>query len=183
MDISRVRVANSFIIAVFILANHTVYLWYVAAMHISLEILNRQPLYWQHSYKLYNFIFWIYELVLLERLRTYFFPVPTEWILNVAEHLFFGIIICLKIYIYTALFGKKINLSRKKRALIAFGVFNCIGLFNEVFQNDIAGRSLFVFIPDSIKDIQVNLLGAFVFAVAVWCRINWLKRNDHTGMA
>lgn len=142
---------------------HMVYLWYIAAMHFSLETLNRKQLYLQHSYKFYNCIFWVYELVLLERLRSRFFSEQTEWLLNCAEHLFFGIIICIKIYIYTAVFSKESAWQRWRRGLAAFLVFNMIGVLNEIFQNDLAGRKLVVFIPDSIKDMQMNLIGAVIF--------------------
>jgi len=177
MNIRQVRIASMFLATIITIWGSIEFCWYVAAMQSSLEILNRQAIYLQHRYKLYNFIFWAYSLVLLERLRTTHFSAPTEWMINCAEHLFFGIIVCVKVYIYTAVFTKHSKHTRWKRALIAFSIFNLIGLFNEIFQNQLGNRSLFVFIPDSIKDIQMNLMGAVVFMLAVLCRIGWLKRN------
>lgn len=175
MTITHARITNLIIIIILSASGHIVYGWYLAAMHFSLEVLNRQQLYLGHAYRFYNSIFVLYEMVLLARMRTFFFAENMEWLINCAEHLCFGIIICIKIYIYTAIFGNKQHLSRRKRGIIAFALFNLVGVFNEVFQNNLASRSLLVFIPDSIKDMQVNLVGAFVFALAVWCRIYHLK--------
>jgi hypothetical protein len=176
MTINHIRFLNIVFVVFFITTAMHSFLWYIAVMHLSLEILNSRHLYLQHQYKLYNFIFWAYSLVLLERLRTSHLSETTEWVINCAEHLFFGIIICIKVYIYTTVFSKASKATRWKRAMIAFALFNIIGLFNEVFQNSLGNRSLFVFIPDSIKDIKMNLLGAAVFMMAVLCRISWLKR-------
>jgi VanZ family protein len=146
-------------------------------MHLSLELLNRQHKYLQHSYKRYNSIFVLYTGVLLARLRSFHFSDLTEWLINCTEHFLFAIIICIKIYIYTALFGRSNYLSRKKRALIAFIVFNLVGVFNEVFQNELAQRELFIFIPDSIKDLQVNLTGAFVVGLVALGRVRRLRKS------
>ena len=177
MNIQQVRIADILLVLIILTWGSSNFLWYIGAMQVSLEILNKRPLYLQHSYKVYNFIFWIYSLVLLERLRSTYFSETTEWIINCAEHLFFGIIICIKVYIYTAVFTNHTKRTRWHRALISFLLFNIIGLFNEVFQNSLGNRSLFVFIPDSIKDMEMNLLGAAVFMMAVLCRISWLKRK------
>lgn len=167
--------ANCILAIILATSHHLIYGWYLVAMHLSLEVLNRQQQYREHTYRFYNSIFVLYEIVLLARLRSFFFSDTTEWLINCTEHLFFGIIICIKIYIYTALFNNKKDLSRRQRGMIAFALFNLVGVFNEIFQNNLAGRSLLVFIPDSIKDMQVNLVGALVFAMAVWCRIYHVK--------
>jgi VanZ family protein len=64
--------------------------------------------------------------------------------------------------------------------LLAFILFNLIGLLNEVMQNQWGGRSLFVFTADSVKDVCMNLTGAFVFMMAVVWRVWWLRRNVRT---
>lgn len=178
MKITHVRAANCLLAFVFIISGHLVYGWYLAAMHVSLEVLNRQRLYLQHSPGLYNSIFVLYELVLAERLRHFFFSETAEWLINFTEHLLFGIIICTKVYIYTSIFGNRKNLSRWKRGIIAFVIFNLAGVFNEIFQNNLARRKLYVFIPDSVKDIQVNLAGALIFAVAVYYRMCLINRKN-----
>ncbi len=179
MKIIHVRLANILLVAIILYSGKADYCWYVAAMHGSLEILNRQRLYLLQSPKVYNSIFWLYELVLLFRLRTFHFSADAEWLFNCAEHLCFGIIVCTKMYIYTAVFGSSFHLLRLKRGLIAVVLFNCIGVINEVFQNSLAHRMLFVFIEDSLKDMKMNLLGAGVFMVAViWkIRMQNLKRE------
>ena len=177
MNIKAVRFFNLVFIFIMMFAGKTNFLWYIFAMHASLEILNRRKLYLQHAYKFYNFISWAYGLVLLERLRVSHLSESMEWLINCAEHLLFAIIICINVYIYTAVFAKINSLSRWHRSFIAFTIFNIIGLFNEVFQNNMNNRKLFVLIPDSIKDLQMNLLGAAVFLIAVFCKIVWLKRN------
>lgn len=178
MRIQQIRIANILFTGILLITSHPVYIWYITAMHVSLEMLNRKQLYWQQNYTLYNLIFWVYELVLLERLQSCFFSEQTEWLLNCAEHLCFGIVICLKMYVYTAMFIKPAIRQRWIRGAVAFLVFNLTGVFNEIFQNNLAGRSLTTFIPDSIKDIQVNLMGAGVFFIAVLCRIYVLHNNN-----
>ncbi len=177
MKISHIRPANIFLLFI-MFANHGAhYCWYIAAMHISLEILNHRKGYLQQSYKLYNFIFWGYSLVLLERLRSVHFNASAEWLLNCAEHLFFGIVICLKVYIYTAVFTNVTKPTRLKRGVAAFLLFNVIGVVNEVFQNWLSSRNLFVFIADSMKDMGMNIIGATVFFTAVIWRMLWLKKS------
>ncbi|MEO8769488.1 MAG: hypothetical protein ABI402_05370 [Ferruginibacter sp.] len=177
MNIKAVRFLNIIFITIMIIAGKYNFLWYIFAMHASLEILNRRKLYFQHVYKFYNFISWAYGLVLLERLRVSHFSESTEWLINCAEHLLFGIIICINVYIYTTVFTKTNTLTRWHRGFIAFTIFNFIGLFNEIFQNSMNNRNLFVLIPDSIKDIEMNLLGATVFLIAVFCKIGWLRKT------
>jgi hypothetical protein len=182
MTIAQARTINSLLAIILVVTNHLVYGWYLVTMHLSLELLNRQHKYLQHSYKLYNGIFVLYTGVLLARVRRFHFNNNTEWLINCTEHFLFGVVICIKIYIYTALFGSRCHLSRQQRGVIAFTVFNLVGVFNEVFQNELAQRELFILIPDSIKDIQVNLMGSLVFGAVVWGRISWIKygRNNIT---
>lgn len=177
MNINFCKIANIVLIILITASGHLYCLWYVAAMQVSLEILNRQNIYLLHPYKMYNTVFWMYELVLLERLFQHHLSETFEWLLNCAEHLGFGIIICLKIYIYTALFAKQKFLSRWKRGVIAFIFFNIIGIINEIFQNNLSNRSLFVFIDDSVKDIKMNLLGGLIFLIGVAIRKLWLRRG------
>jgi hypothetical protein len=177
MTIIHARVLNGLLATILALSGYLVYGWYLAAMHLSLELLNRQHKYLQHAYKRYNSFFVLYTGVLLARLRSFHFNDLTEWLINCTEHFLFAIIICIKLYIYAALFGQHNYLSRQKRALFAFIVFNLVGVLNEVFQNKLAHRELFIFIPDSIRDLQVNLVGAFVFEMVVFGKVWWLKSS------
>jgi hypothetical protein len=177
MRLIHARIINILLSAVFIISGHYVYCLYLGVMHLSLEVLNRQQLYKTQQYKLYNTLFVLYELVLPLRLRTIFFGEHIEWIINFAEHLLFAIVICIKVYIYTALSITPIKLSRLQRGIIAIIIFNIVGIANEVFQNNIANRYLFEFIPDSIKDIEVNIAGAFTFGIAVYYRVWHISKN------
>lgn len=175
MPIRSVRTANIVLVFLIIASGHLYCLWYVGAMHISLEVLNSQKIYLQHSYKIYNLVFWAYELVLAERLLEHHMPESFEWLLNSAEHIGFGIVICLKIYIYTAIFIKQQHQPRWKRGLLAFALFNAIGVFNEIFQHFLSHRSLFVFSNDSLRDIQMNFVGGLVFLLTLMIKVCWLK--------
>lgn len=176
MTIQLVRAANLILIAVIIALAHYYCLWYVAFMHLSLEVLNRQSVYLLHSFNIYNSIFWAYELVLVERLFQHNVSPAFEWLLNGAEHLGFAVVICLKLYIYTAVFLKRGFLLQQQRALIAVLLFNLIGVCNEVFQNQLCNRPLFVFTTDSGKDVYMNILGSLFFFLLVFIRA---KRIQH----
>ena len=177
MTLQIVRAANCILIAIIIASGRYYCLWYIAFMHLSVEVLNRQRIYLLHAFKIYNCIFWLYELVLAERLFKHSVSEIFEWLLNCAEHLGFGIIICLKIYIYTAVFLKLNVLSRQHRALVAVFLFNLVGVLNEIFQNHLCHRSLFIFIIDSIKDIQMNLIGSVIFFLLVLIRTKRLRQT------
>jgi VanZ family protein len=84
--------------------------------------------------------------------------------INIVEHIFFALIVCLLIS-QLLLFFKKINVNKIQEALLIFTIFNAIGVFNEFFQNIISNRALFIFTPDSIKDIGINLIGSLIFVV------------------
>lgn len=177
MNILQTRLLNIIFVAIMVTNGMATFCWYIVAMQLSLEILNHRKRYLQEQYKVYNFIFYCYSLVLLERLRSTHLSPSTEWLINCGEHLLFGIVICIKVYIYTAVFTMANHATRWKRAIIAFSLFNLIGVCNEIFQNSLCNRSLLIFIPDSIKDMQVNLVGAAIFLLAVYLRITWLHQH------
>ena len=146
-------------------------------MHFSLELLNRLKSYRVYPYKIYNFIFWSYELVLLERLRSgaQHFSMRIENLINVDEHLAFAIIICLQVYVYVTIIGWSFSESRIIKGVTAIICFNIIGLLNEVFQNFIMGRFLLDLIADSKKDIMMNFLGSCLFLFAILFRTIIIK--------
>ncbi|MEO6669842.1 MAG: hypothetical protein ABIN36_10225 [Ferruginibacter sp.] len=78
MSINSIRVFNIIFIFIMLTAGKGNFLWYIIAMHASIELLNRRQSYLKHSNKFYNFIFFAYELVLLERLRNSHFSAHTE---------------------------------------------------------------------------------------------------------
>ncbi len=175
MRIQTIRLLNAIFIALILFTGKYALLYYVVAMHLSLEFLNTRKLYITHSYKLYNFIFWAYEGVLIERFRKLRLSDNTEWWLNNAEHIAFAIIICLKVYIYLSILIFIEDKNRFKRVVITVVLFNLIGLVNEYFQNVLGNRTLFVLIEDSIKDLKMNLIGTTIFLLTALCRIGYLK--------
>ncbi len=177
MNIKVIRLLNCLLTIVLIYFKKTVLLYYVASMHGSLELLNSQQQYLQNAYKIYNSVFWSYELVLTERLRKFKFSQHTEWLLNNAEHIAFAMVICFKIYIYLALFVWKKEVVSWKQLLLVAVIFNLIGLLNEYFQNASSQRPIFLLIDDGIKDIQMNFMGTAIFMLIVLCRIWFLRKT------
>jgi hypothetical protein len=170
MNINIIRILNVIYAVVIAYFGRWDLLWYVGAMHLSLELLNSRPAYFLQPARLYNLIFWSYELVLTERLRGpgQKFSDTIEWLWNCGEHLAFALVICLKVYVYLAVFTGSGKGNILKRALLVALVFNCIGVINEVFQNAITHRSLWFFIADSRKDMVMNALGSMVFLLSVY---------------
>lgn len=66
MPITLIRIANIILGGFIIASGHWYCLWYVSTMHLSLEVLNMRSIYLLQPYKLYNIIFWAYELVLVK---------------------------------------------------------------------------------------------------------------------
>jgi hypothetical protein len=178
MNIKTLRILNILLTLVFIASGHYHLILYIAINQVLLEVLNAQPLYKTHSYKLYNLIFWTYELVLVERLRHFKMNDLTEWWLNNLEHIFFAIVISFMVYLFLAIFWLKKDSQRLLRAVMVAIIFNAIGLINEWNQNYIGRRPMFVFIPDSIKDLKMNLIGTSIFFLTVLCRTWWLKKKQ-----
>jgi len=54
-----------------------------------------------------------------------------------------------------------------QKILFTAVLFNCVGVFNEVFQNILNHRPLLAFIPDSLKDILMNAFGTVLFVLLV----------------
>lgn len=178
MNIKTVRVLNFLLTTVFIVLGKYYLITYVAINQVLLEILNRQPLYRTHPYKWFNLMFWTYELVLVERLRHFKMHPTAEWWLNSLEHVFFALVISFMIYLFLAMLWLKKDSQRLQRAIWVAVIFNAIGLVNEWNQNYIAHRPVFVFIPDSIKDLQMNLIGTTILFLTCLCRIWWLRKKQ-----
>ena len=98
--------------------------------------------------------------IVVNRTRSVKFSLFNEGVVNIAEHGFFALVICLKLFVYVHLFT---SFSFRKKTIFAALLFNSIGVLNEIFQNWLVERSLLVFIADARKDMLVNLLGSFLF--------------------
>jgi VanZ family protein len=179
MHIKTVRILNTILTLVFIAIGKYHFIAYVLINQVLLEVLNAQPLYKTHPYKLYNFVFWTYELVLTERLRHFKMSERAEWWLNSFEHICFALVIGFMLYMLLAIFWLKKDSQRMVRAIAVALLFNLIGLLNELNQNRLANRPIFVFIEDSVKDLKMNLIGTCIFFLTVLCRTWWLKKKSN----
>ena len=166
MTIKIIRVLELIILSIIIFTKSYFLLAYNGVMYIFLEILNSKKVYLnQKNYKIVNALCVGYQLfITINRTRKLNFSKNTEGVINILEHIFFALIVCLLIS-QLLLFFKKINLNKHQEALFVFSVFNAIGVFNEFFQNIISNRTLFIFTPDSMKDIGINLIGSLIFVV------------------
>ncbi len=171
MNIRVVRYLNVLLVLAILSFNKLGLLPYVAVMHFSLEVLNRKTVYLKERARIFNIIFWSYELVLLERLRSFQLSADFEWVLNSIEHLLFAIVICIKIYFYLEAFFLKKSMPKFRNAVYAFILFSALGVLNEYFQNFINNRSLFVLIADSLKDISMNCIGAAIFFLTAFTKL------------
>ena len=180
MNIQLVRLLNCILTLVFVLASKYYLITYIAINQVLLEVLNAQPIYKTHFYKLYNTIFWAYELVLVERLRHFKMNPLAEWWLNNLEHIFFAMVISLLLYILLAIFWLKSETKRFQRLVITVILFNAIGLINEWLQNMMAKRAAFVLLEDGMKDLKMNLIGFCIFILTALCRLLWLSKKSTT---
>ena len=147
-------------------------LYYWSALLVCVSFLNTRKRFKQQPYKWVNLLFFLYMLFIVwERTRHYKFGALTELIINDAEHIFFAVIISLLIALLLTLSFTNTN-SYAKTIVITIVIFNIVGVLNELFQNTIAGRPVFILIPDSQKDILMNLCGSTLFAAI---SLLWVK--------
>ncbi len=175
MSCKQSRLVNIFMILLLLMTGHRQLAWYPLFMQASLEVLNRQATYCRHQCKLYNMLFTGCSFLLLRRVTGWNETIISEYTLNTCEHLFFAVVICIKIYVYIKTISGIPGSARWQPGLIAFFTFTGIGVINEIFQNQLCQRSLFLLIPDSVKDIMVNTIGASIFMAAVLSKIMFTK--------
>jgi hypothetical protein len=151
-------------------------LYYAAVMIGSIEFLNQQKSFRNSpNHKLLNAVFISYlVLIILNRTRHFKCDNFTEGVINIGEHSFFALVICLKLLVYLHLFS---NFSFRLKAIFTFLFFNLIGLINEIFQNQLNHRSLLLFIEDARKDMIINALGSILFlSLALSNHLNSIKK-------
>jgi len=148
-------------------------LYYWAALVAIVIFLHTRSGYKKQPYKWLNLLFFLYMLFIVwERTRGHKFAETPELIINDAEHILFAVIISLLIALLLGMYPKN-NYTRLVNIVITVAIFNIIGVINECFQNMLAARPLFVFIPDSKKDLLMNVIGSVVFvllALLFWKR-------------
>jgi VanZ family protein len=166
MTIKTIRILEIIILSIILITKSYFLLAYNGVMYLFIEILNSKIVYLNHkNYKITNALFIGYQLLItINRTRTKKFGKNVEEGINIVEHIFFALIVCLLIS-QLLLFFKKITLTKRQEALVVFTIFNTIGVFNEFFQNIISNRSLFIFTPDSVKDIGINFIGSLILVV------------------
>jgi hypothetical protein len=153
-------------------------LYYVAVFFGSIEFLNRQKAFTDlPNVQLFNAIFAVFLVfIVLNRSRHFKMSDFTEGSLNIAEHGFFALIICLKLLLYFHLFS---HFSFRLKAIFAALIFNLIGVVNEIFQSWLNQRPLFSFIEDARKDLFINLLGTFLFLIIVALHQLLSQKKNH----
>ena len=165
MKIKAFLLLAAVILLVIIISGKTALYYYWGALVITVSYLNSRPAYLNGRYKLYNFLFLLYLLfVVWERTRWYQFPAAIELIINNLEHILFGIIICFIASLVLKLPPFNIR-SFFVRLLLSILIFNSIGFINEYFQNWLYSRPVFTLIPDSVKDLRMNVWGTAVFVL------------------
>lgn len=138
------------------------YYWVVLLL-IAVFMYTRPQFKNRHNSFLKIFMLLYVAFITWERTRHYKFAPTPELIINDAEHILFAWLICLIIFNLLAL-KRSPALTFAKKLIITVIAFNVVGVLNEFFQNTIGHRPLFVMIPDSVKDIIMNVYGAVLFA-------------------
>jgi Fe2+ transport system protein B len=167
MTINHLRLLSLLLIALIFWSKNNHLYYYLGAMLVSVEFLNNHKIYrTASSSRIFNAIFASFTLfIMVNRTRTFQFANFTEGVLNLAEHGFFALVICLKIAVYLRFFSP---LSKRWQPIVAVLLFNGLGIFNEIFQNYLNQRPILGFIADAQKDIVVNGVGAAVFLFIIY---------------
>jgi hypothetical protein len=148
-----------------IVSGKTALYYYWTALVLTVSYLNSHKAFLQQRFKLYNTLFFLYLLfVVWERTRQYQFSPPVELAINNLEHILFGIMICFITSLVLRLPPFTIH-SFFRRLVLSVLIFNSIGFINEWFQNWLYGRPVFTLIPDSLKDLRMNVWGTVIFVL------------------
>ena len=132
---------------------------------ILLEKFNTQDWYKGKFIKLnWLFIGFVY-FILAVRLIKWPWSTAIREIVNIAEHLFFSILVCVMLFLGT--YFRKKSYTVKSRLLVSFFIVNCIGIINEIYQICLSERTIFSFNTDNLKDISVNFLGALIACILI----------------
>ncbi len=162
-----------------ILASHVyMLLYYWAALLAVALLLHLKPAYKKQSGKLTDFFMLLFvAFIVWERTRHYTFNSTIELVINDAEHILFALLICSIISFLLGPRNVQVAYALQKLFVTIF-MFNTIGLMNEFFQNTISGRPVYLLIPDSQKDILMNLCGSTLFVAICILRIKNLRDGN-----
>lgn len=176
MTINHLRLIVAALLIVIGITNSYQLLYYASVFVGSIEFLNQRKAFKNlPNFKFLNGIFALFLIfIILNRSRHIRFSVYTEGVVNILEHGFFALIICLKLLLYFHLFSKY---SIRLKALLVALIFNSIGIINEIFQNWLNRRALFSFIEDARKDLIINFLGTILFLILLGLNALFSTRN------
>ena len=164
MTINHLRLIVVALLVIISITGSYQLLYYVAVFVGSIEFLNQRDAFKNlPNFKFLNGIFALFlTFIVLNRSRHFKMSHYTEGVVNILEHGFFALIICLKLLLYFHLFS---NYSIRLKAVLVAIIFNSIGIVNEIFQNWLNHRALFSFIEDARKDLLINCLGSILFLI------------------
>ena len=177
MTINHLRLIVAALLIIIGLTNTYQLLYYGAVFVGSIEFLNQRETFKNlPNFKFLNVIFMVFlTFIILNRSRHIKFGVYTEGVVNILEHGFFALIICLKLLLYFHLFS---NYSIRLKAVLVAVIFNLIGIVNEIFQNWLNHRALFSFIEDACKDLIINILGTILFLILLGLSSLFSAKNN-----
>jgi hypothetical protein len=177
MDIQIARIFIAVAVPVILWSGANYLLAYLLVFHASIEFLNSRRVFQEvPEHRRYNAIFIGFVLfIVLNRARAFRFDERVEFILNLAEHGLFALVICLNLLCYLDLLGRW---AHRARMLVVVLLFNVIGLVNEAFQNAMNDRILWFLEPDAIKDIAMNVAGSVIFLLLVRGRSDLPRSMD-----
>lgn len=163
MKIKTFLLFAGIILLLIFLSGKIILYYYWGALVLTVSYLNSHNTYLQKRYKVLNTLFLLYLLfVVWERTRHYQFLPWIELQINNGEHIAFGVMICFIASLVLQLPPFTIR-SFFVRLLLSMLLFNGIGFINEWFQNRMYSRPMFTLIPDSLKDLRMNLWGTLAF--------------------
>lgn len=177
MKLKTFLLAAAIILVIIFVSGKTILYYYWAALVITVSYLNSRTAFLQERYKVFNALFILYFLFIVwERTCTYQFSAPVELQINNAEHIFYGMVVCLMASLVLKLPPFTLR-SFYVRLLLTILIFNSIGFITEWFQNGMFGRPVFTLVPDSIKDLRMNVWGTFIFVLASLIS-RWFNSNN-----
>lgn len=159
----------AFAILLFIISGDNKALYYYwSALVLVVSYLNSKKAFQQEPSRILNLGFLLYLcFVVWERTRHYHFSDWTELQMNNLEHILFGTVVCTIAYLVIKMPPFKMQ-SLTFRLFVSALLFNGIGVINEWFQNGLYDRPVFKLIPDSVKDLRMNVWGTSLFVLSTF---------------
>jgi len=165
MKFKTFLLAAAIILAIIFISGKTILYYYWGALVITVGYLNSRTAFLQERYKVFNALCILYFLFLVwERNRKYQYATSVELQINNLEHILFGVVVCLMASLLLKLPPFAIR-PFFIRLLLSILIFNSVGFITEWFQNGMFSRPVFTLIPDSVKDLRMNVWGTAIFVL------------------